>query len=154
MPIEVEITNNGEGRSGVINVWCSAYDRTNPSLCVSDFNTSELVDINGVVSNTIQPKGHPGSIVRATGNLILPPGDYDVRLKIYEDAGKRTLVYGHAAVIVDDKMVATPQPYVPEGGERGRGYEKSEGGVPGFGGVEALAVAGVALLAFALRRVH
>lgn len=152
VPVEVEITNRGEGRSGVINVWCGAYNRSNPSLRVDEFNTSQLFDINGGVSDRIQPAGKPGSIVRARGNLSLPPGSYEIRLRIYEDAGKRTLVFGRANIVVGEDMVATPQPYVPEGGERGRGYMEGGGAIPGMGAGAALAAVALSLFLFGTGR--
>ena len=82
--------------------------------------------------------------MRATGSLSLPPGNYTVKLKIYEDGGKRTLIYGSVTIRVDRSMVATPQPYVPEGGGKGRSAPETQGGgfMPGFEGVAVLAAIG------------
>jgi hypothetical protein len=156
VPVEVELRNIGEGKSGVINVWVGAFNRTNENQRFGDFNTSDLKRVdNGQIVNLIEPKDKPGSIVRARGNLSLPPGDYQVRLKIYEDGGKRTLVYGYIFVKVDQSMVATPQPYVPEGGGRGRSYEVAPAGtsaLPGFEGPLALAAVAAVLLLVRPRR--
>jgi hypothetical protein len=155
LPVEVELRNIGEGKSGVINVWVGAYNRTNENQRFGEFNTSDLKRVdNAQIVNLIEPKGKGGSIVRAFGNLSLPPGDYQLRLKIYEDGGKRTLVYGYIFVKVDQSMVATPQPYVPEGGGRGApSVEKASGGLmPGFEGPAALAAVAAILVFVRLKR--
>ena len=153
VPVRVEITNIGELESGVINVWCGAYNSTQENQMFSEFNTTDMVRVDGLGTiNKIPPKGKAGSIVRAAGNLSLQPGNYTVKLRIYEDGGKRTLVYGSIVIKVDNSMVATPQPYVPEGSGRGRAItppaEKSA--MPGFEG--ALVLAADASVAFILRR--
>jgi hypothetical protein len=150
VPVQVELRNIGEGKSGSINVWVGAYNKTNEILLVGEFNTSDLRRLdNGQTAGFIEPKDKPGSIVKARGNLSLPPGDYRLRLKIYEDGGKRTLVYGYMFLNIDKSMVATPQPYVPEGG--GRGAPQTVGGdtkgfTPGFEGPLALAAAAAVLI--------
>ena len=148
VPVEVELRNIGIGPSGVINVWVGAYNRSNENQRFDDFNTSDLwrIDTSQTVS-TIEPSGKPGSIVRARGNLSLPPGDYELRLRIYEDGGKRTLVSGYIFVNVDQSMVATPQPYVPQGSGRGRGTtEPAKSSLPGFEPLALLAAVGAAAL--------
>jgi hypothetical protein len=155
VPVEVELRNIGEGKSGVINVWCGAYNRSNENQRFDDFNTTDLWRVDsGQTVSAIEPAGKPGSIVRARGNLSLPPGDYQVRLRIYEDGGKRTLVYGYIFVSVDQSMVATPQPYVPEGGGRGRSTTESAGAgsLPGFELPVALAAAAAVIVLTGMRR--
>jgi hypothetical protein len=120
VPVEIKITNKGEGESGVVKVYCDAYNYSNQNQKASGFNTSELRDINGNLSDKIPPKGKTGCIVHVNGILNLTPGQYIVRLDIYEDAKQRTLVSGSFIVNVDQSMVATPQAYVPEQGS-GRG---------------------------------
>lgn len=157
VPIEIKITNKGEGESGVVKVFCDAVNFTNPNQKAGGFNTSELRDINNNVSNKIPPSGKPGSTVRASGILNLTPGKYNVRLEIYEDAGKRTLVSGNFIVNVDQSMVASPEQYIPEQGS-GRGASKtvgeSNGMVPGFEGPAALAAVAVVLALVRLNRKH
>jgi hypothetical protein len=150
VPVRVELTNIGELESGVILIRCSAYNLTQENQLASEFNTSSLVAINGSgVKDKISPKGKPGSIVQATGNLVLPPGNYTVRIKIYEDASKKTIVSGSVLIRVDQSMVATLQSAFPGGSGKGR----SEAGaslMPGFEGIVVLAVA--ASMALILRR--
>lgn len=149
VPVRVEITNIGELESGVISVYCGAYNLTQANQLVSEFNTSALTPLNGSATiNKIQPKGKSGSIVTAQGNLNLPPGNYSVKLKIYEDYGKRTMVYGSVIIRVDKSMTAVPQPYVPEGSGRGRSAADVAPGafVPGFEAPVLLAAAGLVLL--------
>ncbi len=156
VPVEVELRNIGEGKSGVINVWVGAYNRTNDIQRFGEFNSSDLKRVdNSQTVNFIEPKDRPGSIVKARGNLSLPPGDYQLRLKIYEDGGKRTLVYGYMYLNVDKSMVATPQPYVPEGGGRGAPQTKEAGGygfTPGFEAPLLIAAAAAVLLLLKKRR--
>jgi len=155
VPIEIKIANKGEGESGVVKVYCDAFNYTNPNQKAGGFNTSELRDINNNVSSKIPPSGKPGSIARATGILNLTPGKYNVRLEIYEDAGKRTLVSGNFIVNVDQSMVASPEPYIPEQGS-GRGAPKtvgeSSGMLPGFEGPAALAAVVAVLVLVRLNR--
>ena len=156
VPVEVELRNIGEGKSGVINVWVGAYNRTNDILRVGEFNTTDLRRVdNAQTVNFMEPRDKPGSIVKARGNLSLPQGDYQLRLKIYEDGGKRTLVYGYMYLNVDKSMVATPQPYVPEQGS-GRGASKTVGGpsgmLPGFEGPVMLAAVAAILVLVRLKR--
>jgi hypothetical protein len=155
VPIEIKITNKGEGTSGVVLVFCEAFNSSNPNQKASGFNTSELRDLNNNVSNKIPPKGKPGCIVRVNGMLNLTPGSYNVRLEIYEDAKTRTLVSGSFIVNVDKSMVATPQPYVPEQGS-GRGKSSdiapATGSLPGFEGPAALVAVAAILVLVRLRR--
>lgn len=73
--------------------------------------------------------------MRARGDLRLPPGSYEVRLRIYEDAGKRTLVSGSIEIMVDQTMVTVESPYKPGGRSPGRSYEASGAqNAPGFDG--------------------
>ena len=154
VPVEVELRNIGEGKSGIINVWVGAYNRTNGNQRIGEFNTTDLKRVdNAQMVSFIEPKDKDGSIVRARGNLSLPPGDYQLRLKIYEDGGKRTLVYGYIFVTVDKSMVATPQAYVPEGGGRGNPVKQDAGAMaPGFEGPAALAAVAAILVFVRLKR--
>ena len=150
VPVRVEIANIGELESGVILVWCSAYNQSQENQLVSEFNTSNLVPINGSgVKDKISPKGKPGSIVQATGNLLLPPGNYTAKIKIYEDASKKTVVSGSVRIKVDQSMVATLQTAFPGGSGKGRS-EAGQSAIPGFEGIVVFAA--VASVAFLLRR--
>ncbi len=156
VPIEIKITNKGEGGSGEVKVYCEAFNYSNPNQKGGGFNTSELRDINGNVSGRIPPAGKPGSTVRANGILNLTPGKYNVRLEIYEDARRTSIVSGNFIVNVDQSMVATPLPYVPEQGS-GRGKESniapaSSGFTPGFEAPLALAAAAAVLIFVRLQR--
>jgi hypothetical protein len=155
VPIEIKITNKGEGESGVVKVYCDAFNYTNPNQKAGGFNTSELRDINNNVSSKIPPSEKPGSIARANGILNLTPGKYSVRLEIYEDAGKRTLVSGHFIVNVDQSMVASPEQYQPEqdqGQGRGTTVSAEKGMLPGFEGPAALAAVAAILIFVGLKR--
>jgi hypothetical protein len=157
VPVEIKITNKGEGESGVVKVYCDAYNFSNQNQKASGFNTSELQDINGNLSDKIPPKGKPGCIVHVDGVLNLTPGQYIVRLDIYEDAKQRTLVSGSFIVNVDQSMVATPQSYVPEQGSgRGKSTDlppaSSGGFTPGFEGPAALAAVAAVLILVRLDR--
>ena len=150
VPVRVEIANIGELESGVILVRCSAYNQSQENQLVSEFNTSSLVAINGSgVKDRISPKGKPGSIVQATGNLVLPPGNYTVKIKMYEDASKKTIVSGSVLIKVDQSMVATLQSAFPGGSGRGKS-EQGPSAMPGFEGIIVLAAA--ASVAFLLGR--
>jgi len=155
VPIEIKITNKGEGESGVVKVFCDAVNYTNPNQKAGGFNTSELRDMNNNVSSRIPPADKPGSTVRASGILNLTPGKYNVRLEIYEDAGKRTLVSGNFIVNVDQSMVASPEQYMPEQGS-GRGAPKtvgeSSGMLPGFEGPAMLAAVAAIMVFVRLKR--
>lgn len=155
VPVEIKISNLGEGRSGVVKVFCDAVNYSNLNQKAGGFNTSELRDIDNKVYTTIAPKGEPGSIVRATGVLNLTPGKYSVRLEIFEDAGKRTLVSGSFIVNVDQSMVANAEPYIPvQDKGRGRATEAGTTGglTPGFEGPAALAATAVVLVLVGLNR--
>jgi len=148
MPVTIEILNQGEGNSSALTVWCGAYNLTQPNVLVDDFSTSELkVVTGGETVDTVAPDGKHGSIVNATGTLDLQPGNYTLRVKIYED-GKRTLVSGQVVVRVDKSSVVVPNGYVPGGGGHGRSYpaEKPGGTMPGFDAVIALPAVALALV--------
>jgi hypothetical protein len=150
VPVRVEIANIGELESGVILIRCSAYNQTQENQLVSEFNTSSLVPINGSgAKDKIAPKDKPGSIVQATGNLVLPPGNFTAKIKIYEDGSKRTIVSGSVLIQVDKSMVATLQTSFPGGSGRGKS-ETGKSPMPGFEGIAALAAA--ASVAILLRR--
>jgi hypothetical protein len=150
VPVRVEIANIGELESGVIIVRCSAYNQSQQNQLVSEFNTSSLVAINGSgIKDKISPKGKPGSIVQATGNLVLPPGNYTVKIRMYEDASKKTIVAGSVLIKVDQSMVATLQTAFPGGSGKGRS-EAGPSAIPGFEGLAVIAA--VASVAFLLRR--
>jgi hypothetical protein len=153
VPVRVTITNIGELESGVIRVICGAYNLTQTGQLVDEFNTSELKPMNGSVTvNKISPKGKSGCIVQATGNLKLPTGNYSVKLEIFEDFSKRTLITGSVIIRVDISMVAIGERYVPEQGS-GRGKSASVGASGMMPGFEALSVlAAAASVAFLLRR--
>ena len=143
VPVEMEILNLGDGKSGNISVWCGAFAQDQSNLLKADFNTSQLVRVGDPKSiNRISEKDKPGSIVRARGDLRLPPGIYDVRLRIYEDAGKRTLVSGSIEITVNQTMVNIQSPYRSQGRSPGRSYPApaaSAGGfTPGFDGLLVL----------------
>jgi len=155
VPVEIEIMNEGDGRSGNISVWCGAFSTEQSNLLKADFNTTQLVKVGDPRPVTkISERQKPGSIVRARGELRLPPGAYDVRLRIYEDAGKRTLVSGTIGIIVNQTMVNIDTPYKPQGRSPGRSYPEkapaaaNAGSMPGFdapvflgAGMAAVAVA-------------
>ena len=149
IPVEIKITNKGEGESGVVKVYCEAFNYTNPNQKGGGFNTSELRDINGNISNRIPPAGKPGSTVRASGILNLTPGKYNVRLEIYEDAIRTSIVSGNFIVNVDQSMVASPEPYQPEqdqGQGRSTTYGAGTGMLPGFEAPLALAAVAAVLI--------
>jgi ribosomal protein L24E len=148
MPVTIEILNQGEGNSSALTVWCGAYNLTQPNVLVDDFSTSELrVVTGGEIVDVVAASGKHGSIVNATGTLDLQPGNYTLRVKIYED-GKRTLVSGQVVVRVDKSSVVVPNGYVPGGGGHGRSYpaEKQGGTMPGFDAVIALPAVAIALV--------
>ncbi|MBM4249860.1 MAG: hypothetical protein FJ149_10615 [Euryarchaeota archaeon] len=160
IPIEIEMINIGKGQSGNLLVWCGAFDHEQPNLLLDDFSTSSLRTMSDYsVTGRITASGRPGSIVRLAGELELPPGEYDLRLRIYEDGGNRTLVSGLIRMIVDKDSVKVPDPFSP-GGSGGRSVsppvpEKSASkGLPGFEALGALAALGavLALVAVARRR--
>jgi len=147
------MANVGEAESGVISVWCEAFELKDQAVRVSYFNASDLRPLDGSASiNKVPPKGKSGSIVKATGTLQLPPGNYTTKLKLYEDYSKRTVVYGSMLIYVKPSMVANQTEYNPEGSARGRSEPEpaqSSGafGAPGFEVPAVLAAAvAVALL--------
>jgi hypothetical protein len=138
VPVEIEILNIGDGKSGNISVWCAAFAQEQNNLLKADFNTSQLQRVGDTRTvNRMSERDKPGSIVRVRGELRLPPGSYDVRLRIYEDAGKRTLVSGSIEITVNETNVKIQSPYKPGGRSPGRSYAAaSEGGLaPGFDGL-------------------
>jgi len=151
VPIEAEIMNIGDGRSGEITVWVGAFSKDQTNLLKSDFNTSILYKMGDARAVfTIAEKDRPGSIVRARGELRLGPGAYELRLRVYEDAGKRTLLSGTVDIMVNGTMVSIQEPYKPQGRSPGRSYEApaaamDSGSLPGFGGVEMLGAGGLAM---------
>lgn len=152
VPVRVKITNIGELESGIILVVCGAYDLTQPSHLVYECKTSELKPINDSATiNKIPPKGKSGCIVNATGNLILPVGNYSVEVEIFEDFSKRTLITGTIIIRVDKSMTAKSEDYNPEQGTgKGRSAPETQGGsfMPGFEGVAVLAAAGMIALLY------
>ena len=155
VPVEIEILNLGEGKSGNISVWCGAFSQEQSNLLKADFNTTQLVRVGDPKPvNRISEKEKPGSIVRARGDLRLPPGSYEVRLRIYEDAGKRTLVSGSIDITVNQTMVNINSPYKPQGRSPGRSYEvaASKGAMPGFDGTLGLGAVALAVVAVAASR--
>ena len=151
VPVEVEIMNIGDGRSGEITVWAGAFSNDQTNLLKSDFNTSILYKMGDARAVfTIAEKDRPGSIVRARGELRLPPGAYEIRLRVYEDAGRRTLLSGSVDIIVNGSMVSIQEPYKSQGRSPGRSYPAPSaalqgGATPGFGGVEMLGAGGLAM---------
>jgi len=151
IPIEIEMINVGKGKSGSLLVWCGAFDHAQPNLLLDDFSTSSLKTMSDYsLTGRIAPAGKPGSIVRLSGELQLPTGEYDLRLRIYEDGGNRTLVSGLIRIIVDKNSVKVPDPFTPEG-STGRSYtDKAPSAglksTPGFEALGALAAAGIALV--------
>jgi hypothetical protein len=155
VPVEIEILNLGDGKSGNISVWCGAFSQEQSNLLKADFNTTQLVRVGDPKPvNRISEKEKPGSIVRARGDLRLPPGSYEVRLRIYEDAGKRTLVSGSIDITVNQTMVNINSPYKPQGRSPGRSYEvaASKGAMPGFDGTLGLGAVALAVVAVAASR--
>jgi hypothetical protein len=159
IPVEIEMINLGNGQSGGLLLWCGAFDHEQPNLLLDDFSTSSLRKMSDYsVTSRITASGKPGSIVRLSGELRLPQGEYDLRLRIYEDGGNRTLVSGLIRMIVDKDSVKVPDPYTP-GGSSGRGFgpapaadSGASGFVPGFGALGAMIAAAVALAVVALGR--
>ena len=158
IPIEIEMINIGKGKSGSLLVWCGAFDHSQPNLLFDDFSTSALRMMSDYsVTGRMAPVGKPGSIVRLSGELQLPQGEYDLRLRIYEDGGNRTLVSGLIRIIVEKDNVRVPDPYTPEGAS-GRSVPspapKADAGgfTPGFEAVGALAAAGLAMVVIMGRR--
>jgi len=151
IPVEIEMINIGKGRSGSLLVWVGAFDHAQPNLLLDDFSTSSLKTMSDYsVTGRIAAAGKPGSIVRLAGELQLPTGEYDLRLRIYEDGGNRTLVSGLIRIIVDKNSVKVPDPYTPQG-SAGRSYADkppaaSSKGLPGFEALGAIAAAGIALV--------
>ena len=152
VPVRVTITNIGELESGVISVVCGAYNLTQTSQLVDENTTSELKPMNGSATiNKIPPKGKSGCIVQATGNLALPVGNYSVKVEIFEDFSKRTLITGTIIIRVDKYMTAVGESYNPEQGSgRGRSVQEgsSKGFMPGFEGVAVLAAVGMIALLY------
>lgn len=158
IPVEIEMMNAGNGRSGSLLVWCGAFDHSQPNLLLDDFSTSALRTMGDFsVTGSMAPAGKPGSIVRLSGELRLPQGEYDLRLRIYEDGGNRTLVSGLIRIIVEKDSVKVPDPYTPEG-SAGRSHlpapdpPMARSSVPGFEALGALAAAGFALVVIIGRR--
>jgi hypothetical protein len=158
IPVEIEMINIGKGSSGGLLVWVGAFDHEQPNLLLDDFSTSALRTMSDYsVTSRMTATGKPGSIVRFTGELCLPTGEYDIRLRIYEDGGNRTLVSGLIRVIVDKDSVKVPDPYKPEG-STGRSYSpaptkgSAADTTPGFEALGALAAAGLALVVIMGRR--
>ena len=148
LPVSILIENKGEGISSTINVWCAAYNVSQPNLVVSEFNTTQLLTVPGGEAVTVvAPAGQKGCIVNASGILTLPPDTYRIKVQIFEDA-KRTLVSGFAIVKVDKTSVTVPAPYVPEGGSHGRSYPApaSKSSIPGFDAVLALPAIAIAVV--------
>jgi len=149
--VDIEMINVGKGTSGTLLVWCGAFDHAQPNLLWDDFSTSSLRRMSDYsVTNRMTASGKSGSIVQLSGELQLPTGEYDIRLRIYEDGGNRTLVSGLIRIIVDKNSVKVPDPFTPEG-STGRSYEPAAkpspaSSTPGFEALGALGAAGIALV--------
>jgi len=158
IPVEIEMINTGKGQSGGLLVWVGAFDHEQPNLLLDDFSTSSLRTMSDYsVTSRMTANGRPGSIVRLEGELELPAGEYDIRLRIYEDGGNRTLVSGLVRVIVDKNSVKVPDPYKPDDSAgRGAPAPRAEAGArgfaPGFEALGALAAAGLAVVVMMGRR--
>ena len=158
IPVEIEMMNIGKGRSGNMLVWCGAFNHSQPNLLLDDFSTSDLRKMSDYsLTASLAPAGKPGSIVRLDGELRLPRGDYDLRLRVYEDGGNRTLVSGLIRVIVDRDSVRVPDPYTPEGSSGRSVPARAQDGaparsVPGFGALWVLAAACLSIAVIAGRR--
>ena len=149
--VDIEMINVGKGTSGTLLVWCGAFDHAQPNLLWDDFSTSSLRRMSDYsVTNRMTASGKSGSIVQLSGELQLPTGEYDIRLRIYEDGGNRTLVSGLIRIIVDKNSVKVPDPFTPEG-STGRSVPvtkptPADSAAPGFEALGALAAAGIALV--------